>query len=642
MEGSEEVPGASVDGGGTDRAAPDDPRRRALAAARRLPVAWVLAGVVVLALLARVAVLGARSAHWDEARVAHWVVHYQETGHFAYRRIIHGPLIQHLTRPLFGLLGRTDAVIRLPVAVVGALLPATAYLFREHLDRDELVAMALFLAGNGVLLYYSRFMRSDVLVATFMFAALGTLVRYADTRRVRYLYATGVLVALGVGSKENAVVYLLTWLGGVALLADTGLYRPHDHRTGVERLRDSRVGRAGRAAAALALGTADGRVGDRARRLLPAARAYGRVAAHAAGAAVVFLAVVVVLFAPRGDGLAGVYLQEVPESRAAVDPGLWEALAQPAAVPGFAADTLGYTYDEFTAWFTAASDPGCGKDNIIDGYVCFLGRYLEVMRDHAALVGLFAVGGFLYERYARPRPRNLVMFAGYVGGVSVLGYPLGTDIFGAWLAVHAVVPLAVPAAVGVARLYRWGRDAALAGDDVGAAVVGLALLVVAAGVAVPAVGGVYGDHSGAENSLVQYAQPADDLDPLAADLERVAGGDDPDLVVYAAGTGPDSFVRNVSSDPFPTRFRPVCTNWPETLPLNWYIVAADANATCRTGSITSAEPVAEQLGPDGEAPAVVLAPAGSLPADLGETYDRDLYRIRTTDSDVAVYVRRDR
>ena len=682
----------------TDESAPA--LGRVLTAAGRVKLWQVLAVVVVLAVLARLVFLGARTAHWDEARVAHWVVHYNEFGHFAYRPIVHGPLVQHVDQVLVSALGATDFAIRLPVALVGAALPTTAYLFREHLDRDEVVAMALFLAANSVLLYYSRFMRSDVLVATFMFAGLGVLVRYYDTRRVRYLYAFGVLAALGFASKENAVIYVLTWAGAAALLLDVGLHRPQTYRTGLERVRNSRVGRLGHLIVGLLLVPLDGTSALRSRLRTPraSARRYLRAAAHFAGAALVFVAVVVFLFAPRGDGLAGIYLGEVPPNQAIVATGLWEAVARPLAFPGYAVDVLSYAGWEYVSWFGRGAASGDGS--LLDTYVSFFGQYLEVLLLNATAVGCFALFGFLYERYASPRSRNLVMLAGYAGLASIVGYPLGTDIFGAWIVVHTIVPLSIPAAVGVARVYRWGRATAPRSDAVSAALfagpalllsyavvrvlaltwlhVGVltALLVstalvarggrfdadsdtvvtgVVAGllllttlqVGAVAAGSVYQEPAERENVLVQYAQPADDLDPVADRLAAVAAENDggPDMVVYSESEE-NSLVRQTGADQYPLSFRPVCTNWPETLPLNWYMVSANATVTCerQQSGVVNPTPTADLLTGEDGPPPLVLAKEGQLEdldADFAAQYNRSVYGIRSFGSEVTVLVHED-
>ncbi len=610
----------------------DDTRSALRSVRSRLGDIGVVRAVVLVALVAvaaRFILLGARTAHWDEARVAYWIIHTIETGDFAYRRIIHGPFVQHVNHVLFPLFGASDLVMRVPVALIGGLLPLAALLFREHLDDDETVVLAIFLGFNAVLIYYSRFMRSDVLVAAFMFVALGLLVRFYDTRRWRYLYGVGAAVALGLGSKENAVVYLLTWVGAAALLADQALYRPRAHDSGLALLRSTWLGRVGdrlqrlpRRVADVIRGRATTDVGSAFagmfRRIRNPETPAGRIArwlAHPIVALVVFLAITVFLYGPRGAGAAGL---RYPPAADAATLGLYEALGQPTALPGFVLDTLVDTAEQFGEWFAQSSEPGCRKDNVIDGWLCYLGQYLEVMRDHALVLSLFAGFGFLYERYASGRSRNLVMFAFYAGFVSILGYPLGTDVFGAWIVVHAVVPLALPAAVGVARLYRWGREARTEGDDVGAALAAVVLVVLAGLVGVAGAGAVAPDHS-RSNSLVQYAQPGDDLDPLIAAMDRSAreSGEGPDVVLYYGATGDqrDDDQAIVAEPPTwqegDLLTKPPCAEWFNTLPLPWYFQTTGANVTCET------DPAALADGSGADRPGVII----SVEAD--DTVPRD-------------------
>ena len=218
--------------------AADPPSRdrstRIRAAIAEHPVVVAVLAITAVGLLARVTLLGSRTTHWDEARVAYWVDYTFETGRFAYNSHTHGPVIQHLSRYLFGLLGPSDTTIRIPVAIIGGLLPVSALLYRERLRDVETVFLAGLLSANAVLLYYSRFMRSDLLVATFMFTAFGLFVRFYDTRRIRYLYAAVVAIVFAVGSKENAPLYVLTWLGAGAVLLDVALYRPRNYRGGLD------------------------------------------------------------------------------------------------------------------------------------------------------------------------------------------------------------------------------------------------------------------------------------------------------------------------------------------------------------------------------------------------------------------------
>src|SRR6056297_3175322 len=95
--------------------------------------------VVAAGLVARLLFLGQRVAHFDEGRVAYWALNYLETGEISYRYIVHGPLAQYADAWVFALLGANDFTMRLFVAVIGALLPLSALLFRQRLRDTETV-----------------------------------------------------------------------------------------------------------------------------------------------------------------------------------------------------------------------------------------------------------------------------------------------------------------------------------------------------------------------------------------------------------------------------------------------------------------------------------------------------------------------
>ncbi|WP_152039912.1 flippase activity-associated protein Agl23 [Salinigranum salinum] len=550
---------------------------------RRLVVA-----VAAVALLVRLVSLGGRVAHFDEGRVAYWALHYLETGEISYRYIVHGPLIQYVDAALFGLLGPSDAVARLPVAGGGGLLPLAALLFREHLRDEELVALAALLAFNPVLLYYSRFLRSTLLVAAFAFVAFGLLVRAVDTRRVRYVYAASALVALAFAAKENALVYLLVWVGATALLVDHELFRPRAADTGVDVLR-----RHGRRAVAA--------VRARDRRLL-------RLGCHIVGVVGVAALVTLFFFAPR-----------TPTGSEAV--GLWEAVARPRLFPAVIDVTVADMQNGLAYWFGGTTEPGCHEESVVTAYVCFLGRFLETLAVAAGPLTVFALGGFLVERYATPRPRAVVLFAAYWGLVSVVGYPLGTDIYGAWITVNALVPLAVPAAVGLGFVFRRGREALASGDRLRAVVVACVLLLVVGQVGATAATTVYLQPQSEENPLVQYAQPIGDVRPAFDSLSTGAGGAGTDR---DADTGVDvvfygeTFVTDSGESTIP----PPCADLQRALPLQWYVARADLNATCAADRAALAE-----IREEGE-PALVV----STTEDADPLYATlDGYGTRTVD-----------
>ena len=524
--------------------------------------------ITALALAVRLVGLGARIFHWDEGRVGYWILRYHETGEFAYRPIVHGPFLFVVNDWVFSIpfLDASDFSARLIVALVGGLLPLSAWLLRAHLDDVEVVALAVVLAVNPLLVYYSRFMRNDLLVGAFAFVALALFVRALDRDDVRLVYPAAAPFALAFTTKENAVVYLLCFLGAGALLVDHRLFRAARSDLSVRHL----VTREWRTAVAYRLRTWGGSV----------PRGIGRGLAHTVGAVVVFLTVVAFFYAPR--------------------PELWQALAAPSRLPGVVEEATVGSWESFYSLWVAGSHQN-------HDYLPFLYDYLETLGYGAPFVCLFALIGFVADGYGGGDEdggyRDIVAFATYWGVVSVLGYPIATDIRAPWAALHAVIPLAIPAAVGVAALTRRvgnaldrtrtenadGRDATpLAALTTTSAwttpTLIAALLLCGAAVGVVGANATYANStSDAEaGEVIQWAQPENDLKDtleLVHGVVRVTDGRDVVFVGTHTPNNPNDvrfYVENESSLRQP---RPGGPSWHTRLPLPWYLERYGANVT---------------------------------------------------------------
>ncbi len=560
---------------------------------RRVTLAVV--AITLFGLLARLVFLGERIAHWDEARVGYWILNYLETGTFEYQPIIHGPFLQQVNRPIFAVFGANDFTMRVVVAVLGAALPLVALLLRHRLRNEETVALALFFAVNPVLLYYSRFMRSDIPLAVFMLFALGFFIRALDTRKFRYVHLGTLSLALGFTTKENVLIYLVTWVGALVLLADHRLFL---ERGIPDRWRDrldfsprntvqSALGRvrSGRAA----LTPNGGWTVRRLRRWIP----------HTLLAFFEFFVIIVYFYAPRTDG---------------EQPGFNTLLAEPATLPAVVEEaTIGSWNAFYSLWV------GGGHQD--HAYLPFLADYLETLALAAGALCVLAVVGFIVDRYSGGRPRDLVAFCFYWGFVSILGYPVITDIQAAWTTVHAIVPLAIPAAVGVGLLYRRGQRALVVDDKIAAGAVAVIFLIIIGQVTFVAVNTVYLHPQSEDNVLVQYAQPIDDIRPTIQDMAALsAQNEGTDVLIYG-----EYFVAET-----PGSRKPFCTGekWFNLLPLPWYMNAHNMNVSCARTNATFENKTNES------APPVVIgltADREYLAAHL-EGYDQRIYVMRTQDT----------
>lgn len=580
--------------------------------------------VAAAGLVVRFVGLGTRVFHWDEGRVGYWTLRYADSGIFEYNPIIHGPFLPLVNSTAFEFLGATDAVARLIVALVGGLFPLAAWLFRDYLDDLEVVLFGILLAFNPVLVYYGRFMRNDVLVAAFSVFALGFALRALATRDVRRLYPAVALVALAFTTKGNALLYLLCYAGATALVLDHLLVRARRRGESVRGTlrgwidsawRSLRVAAASGAGAADTTArvttadkatpddtTVDDSVSDRSSvesDFATRRRTLAWTLAQTVGLSVTFLAVIVWFFAPR--------------------PELWTAFSNPSIAPGLISEaTVGSAGELVDLWLTG--------DMQEHDYLTYALDLAWTMVSGAAVVSVFAVVGVVVDTLGG-RNRLFVAFCFYWGVASLVGYPAATDIEAPWTATHVVVPLAVPAAVGLAYVGRQfvagiDVDAALArvrgstarvvsDDAVAVGLAGLLLFGVVAGLVLPTA--TYWSSANPDHTeMVQFAQPQNDLRESLDDVEAiVAVADDIDPGVAADGSDADVlfvgtdhsargmtfYVENESDN----AQKPAGGGWYDRLPLPWYLERAGADVE------SSAPGTAPADVADGAPPVVIAA-----------------------------------
>ncbi|MFB6185320.1 MAG: flippase activity-associated protein Agl23, partial [Halobacteriaceae archaeon] len=323
--------------------------------------------------------LGFRMAHWDEGRVGYRILEYLQTGVYQYRPIVHGPFLFQINRRVFSLMGTSDFTARWIVAIIGGLLPAAAWLYRDRLTDAEVVGLAIFFAFNPILVYYSRFMRNDMLVATFMVFALGWFIRAYDHKNTWSLYFGTAAFALGFTTKENAVMYAGIWIGALILL--------FDHRLFFARLSEQRwTDKASAIISNIISGLID--------TWKPIVLAI-----------IEFVIIITVFYAPR--------------------PEFWQAFSSPSMFPGLVSKALfGSAQELYSTWIVGGHQA--------HPYLSFFEDYIKTLRAGALPLVILAIGGFILDRYSGDSPNDLIAFASYWGFASLLLYPLASDIPAPW------------------------------------------------------------------------------------------------------------------------------------------------------------------------------------------------------------------
>ncbi|MEA3459686.1 MAG: TIGR03663 family protein, partial [Chloroflexota bacterium] len=167
----------------------------------------VYALLIALAFLTRFWDLGARAISHDESLHAlySWKLYAGEG--YRHTPMMHGPFLFHANAFIYFLFGANDYTARIVPALFGVAAVALPYFLRKWLGRTgALVTSALILISPS-LLYYSRYIRHDILVSVWMLLMVIALFKYIDERKNRWLYLGAAALALSLCTKEVTYIF---------------------------------------------------------------------------------------------------------------------------------------------------------------------------------------------------------------------------------------------------------------------------------------------------------------------------------------------------------------------------------------------------------------------------------------------------
>ncbi len=188
------------------------------ARARRPRGELIAYGVLVaLALALRFYQLGDRPFHHDESQDAYFSWLLFKNGDYQYNPLLHGPLRFYLTAGMYALFGASDFTARLAPALMGTLMVPMPYLLRRQLGRGAAFTAAVLLAIGPSYLYFSRFAREDIYIASITLALLVVVFRFLDRPRGHQPALVGALLALSFATKEST--FITVFVAGTFFLA---------------------------------------------------------------------------------------------------------------------------------------------------------------------------------------------------------------------------------------------------------------------------------------------------------------------------------------------------------------------------------------------------------------------------------------
>lgn len=184
-------------------------------------VHWIVSALVVLTLLLRFVELGDRPVMHDESLFAYYAYVYFERGSYTHLPILHGPTLLLAVGKLFAVFGDSIVVARAFIAVASLVMLAATLALAPRRYR---LWFAPLLITSPVLLYYSRFLRDDILFGAVLMLGMAGFAVALSRRGRPGVRAAGAALGMAMfvalaGIMENAVFVYATGATFLLLLA---------------------------------------------------------------------------------------------------------------------------------------------------------------------------------------------------------------------------------------------------------------------------------------------------------------------------------------------------------------------------------------------------------------------------------------
>lgn len=185
----------------------------------------IVAALAVVALFSRLWLLGARVMSHDESLHVYysWLL---ATGKgFAHNPMMHGPFLFESTALMDILFGASDFTSRLVPVILGTIIAVIVpRLLKPWLGQIGALLTSVLLIISPFILYFSRYIRHDILVIAWVLLAVIAIFRYLQYREERELVVLAAALALMLATMEISFIYLAIF-AGFLLVNGIGRYK---------------------------------------------------------------------------------------------------------------------------------------------------------------------------------------------------------------------------------------------------------------------------------------------------------------------------------------------------------------------------------------------------------------------------------
>src|SRR6266545_3031259 len=201
----------------------DTPTRPLVWLGRTYAITWesgVVLLLAVLTLFSRLFNLGARVMSHDESLHVYysWLL---ATGKgFVHNPMMHGPFLFESTALMDFLFGASDFTSRLVPVILGTIIAILVpRLLKPWLGQTGALVTSSLLLISPFILYFTRYIRHDILVIAWVLLAVIAILRYLENQRERELILLAVALALMLATMEISFIYLAILASYLVVLA---------------------------------------------------------------------------------------------------------------------------------------------------------------------------------------------------------------------------------------------------------------------------------------------------------------------------------------------------------------------------------------------------------------------------------------
>lgn len=163
---------------------------------------------IILAIVSRFFDLGSRVMSHDESLHTQFSYQFYDGQGFNHTPLMHGPLLFHLTAVSYWLFGDNDLTARIPVAILGVIVVAVPYFFRDWVGRVGALFISFVFLISPYTTYYARYIRHDTLAILWGLIIFISIIYYMRERKEKYLWWFAAALSLLFATKEVSFIYV--------------------------------------------------------------------------------------------------------------------------------------------------------------------------------------------------------------------------------------------------------------------------------------------------------------------------------------------------------------------------------------------------------------------------------------------------